>query len=88
MHAASNCHCVRSRALRPGVSDALGEPLGRGGAGMCHHQVEKPHFRWRPASSSHGKNTAPGSGVSPECAEMTPTPTPGKDAGQAGMDSF
>lgn len=54
------------------VSDALGEPLGRGGAEMCHYQVEKAHFRWRPASSSRCKNTAPGSGISPECAEMTP----------------
>lgn len=78
--------CAEPSPCGQRVSDALGKPLGRGGAGMCHNQVEKPHFRWRPASSSRSKNTAPGSGISPECAEMTPPP--GKDTRQAGMDSF
>lgn len=63
VHAVSNCHCVQSRASRGRrVSDALGERLGRGGEEMCHNQVQKPHLRWRPASSSRGRIPLPAAG--------------------------
>lgn len=63
VHAVSNCHCVQSRASRGRRgSDALGERLGRGGEEMCHNQVQKPHLRWRPASSSRGRIPLPAAG--------------------------